>query len=904
MSEHGVAQVRQKAASAGALLQRTCACGQHSAAGGECESCKKKRLGWQRAAINRAAPDIAPPIVHDVLRSPGRPLDDSTRSFMESRFGQNFSRVPIQGAFPNTLSGMRVSQPGDRFEREADYAAHRVMGMANPAPAQSSAASELGRATPGLMRSQTAPVSAPVHVSSPVRAALNLSGKPVEPATRNFMEPRFGHDFSQIRVHTGRQAGESARAVHARAYTVGNHLVFTEDAYQPSTPAGRRLLAHELAHVVQQSGGLSGLSPVLNPFVQRQDDGGLPPGGLPAPGSQTQTQTQPEIQEQPATLAEVRPTERQVVQRIIISCRDMRIRLETNTTAYSYRLRTCSLPVGSYETDVTVERNDFHLDFGSAAGEGEEFYFTYYVEPGQQNPAELLGNQANVHVDVVESLPNPRQPHRATPACALRLDDRVLVRADSLTRQLFEPLEFEKTIWEHAVPLGQFGWVDLSATASGRLSGQLSARYGPGRLSDICLTSLLSRESGSAPIDHWLLGRGSRADVTTYGIGGRARFSLPAQASIRIDGTGALRIAGDYLSVIEVAAAEGVLSAQGEATLAGEINGEVEIIARATQSTATLQAPIIPAEISITNSTIDAVDLSAEIGLRGRAGLAFRLDLSAGFDLLGHNLWRQSWNLAQFNPRVSWRGGLKYSPNPGLHWDLGTLGADDQMDLGPAEDEGLDDSNFHEDSAEVEEEDIIQAILDESQAQVAAPDGLSEDNALPIDWYKPIELYADQINLPNASDPKTVGRDAGPTEVRFPASLVPRQDRDLYGLGDTPSGEVSEDLGVADWPAVDRTFQYLPYDVRRDPEKQRFNRLVDALGFSRSGFDADHVWELNLQGPDADRFDNLWPASNQEQQLAGSLHRIQIRRYEDTLGNVNGRWFVIVRVRHPALYGQ
>jgi hypothetical protein len=74
-------------------LQRTCACGQHSGNGGECAACRQKRLGLQRQAADQAAPDTAPPIVGDVLRSPGQPLDANTRAFMEPRFGLDFSRV-------------------------------------------------------------------------------------------------------------------------------------------------------------------------------------------------------------------------------------------------------------------------------------------------------------------------------------------------------------------------------------------------------------------------------------------------------------------------------------------------------------------------------------------------------------------------------------------------------------------------------------------------------------------------------------------------------------------------------------------------------------------------------------------------------------------------------------------
>lgn len=81
---------------------------------------------------------------------------------------------------------------------------------------------------------------------------LRSPGKSLEPATRAFMEPRFGHDFSRVRVHTDPRAGESARAVGAEAYTVGSHIVFGSHPQSPDSSAGRELLAHELAHVVQQ----------------------------------------------------------------------------------------------------------------------------------------------------------------------------------------------------------------------------------------------------------------------------------------------------------------------------------------------------------------------------------------------------------------------------------------------------------------------------------------------------------------------------------------------------------------------------------------------------------------------------------------------------------------------------
>ncbi|MGC2774125.1 MAG: DUF4157 domain-containing protein [Bradyrhizobium sp.] len=87
---------------------------------------------------------------------------------------------------------------------------------------------------------------------------LRSPGQPLEGATRASMEARFGQDFARVRVHADEHAAQSARAVDAQAYTVGHNIVFGSGRYVPGTPGGQRLLAHELTHVVQQSGGVAG----------------------------------------------------------------------------------------------------------------------------------------------------------------------------------------------------------------------------------------------------------------------------------------------------------------------------------------------------------------------------------------------------------------------------------------------------------------------------------------------------------------------------------------------------------------------------------------------------------------------------------------------------------------------
>lgn len=91
---------------------------------------------------------------------------------------------------------------------------------------------------------------------SPVRDVVGSGGgSPLDPGARSFLEGRMGADFSDVRIHTGARADESARSINAQAYTVGTDVVFRSGAYEPDSPSGRHVLAHELAHVMQQKAG-------------------------------------------------------------------------------------------------------------------------------------------------------------------------------------------------------------------------------------------------------------------------------------------------------------------------------------------------------------------------------------------------------------------------------------------------------------------------------------------------------------------------------------------------------------------------------------------------------------------------------------------------------------------------
>lgn len=104
----------------------------------------------------------------------------------------------------------------------------------------------------GVLQRKSLNNSEHLQVPPILNEVLNTAGQPLDKSTRSYFEPRFGYDFSHVRVHGDSKAAESADAVDALAYTVSNKVVFGQGRYSPDTRAGKKLLAHELAHVVQQ----------------------------------------------------------------------------------------------------------------------------------------------------------------------------------------------------------------------------------------------------------------------------------------------------------------------------------------------------------------------------------------------------------------------------------------------------------------------------------------------------------------------------------------------------------------------------------------------------------------------------------------------------------------------------
>ena len=149
---------------------------------------------------------------------------------------------------------LAVSQADDPDEREADGAAEQVVAGKPVATIQRRCvACEEGESVQPKLAPARAPRAGPTAARG--LTAVPAGGQPLPAPVRSFFEPQFGFDFGQVSIHTDSAAATSAQAIQARAYTAGRHVIFGANEYTPQTAAGQSLLAHELAHVIQQSGG-------------------------------------------------------------------------------------------------------------------------------------------------------------------------------------------------------------------------------------------------------------------------------------------------------------------------------------------------------------------------------------------------------------------------------------------------------------------------------------------------------------------------------------------------------------------------------------------------------------------------------------------------------------------------
>lgn len=190
---------------------------------------------------------------------------------------------PLVSQPPLIQAKLTIGQPNDRYEQEADRVADLLMRMPDPGlqrqvepeeeeKEETLQAKPLAVQITPLVQRQIEPEEEEEEEEEPIQTKqaggqtsrpglsqeaqihhLRGGGQPLPESMRAFFEPRFGHDLSQVRIHTDAQSAETTRDVRAKAYTVGQDIVFGSGQYAPRTAAGKRLLAHELTHVVQQT---------------------------------------------------------------------------------------------------------------------------------------------------------------------------------------------------------------------------------------------------------------------------------------------------------------------------------------------------------------------------------------------------------------------------------------------------------------------------------------------------------------------------------------------------------------------------------------------------------------------------------------------------------------------------
>lgn len=226
-------------------------------------------------------------------RSSANPLLEMQRSIGNQAIHRLINSHYIQ-------TKLQVSTPGDPFEREADRVADSVMRMPSPEGASATVSNhtqisriqrkclecekeaqrkpheQLQRqATVDdddemLQEHSSGPSGASADVQSQV-SSLKGAGGPLPQSVRTFFEPRLGYDFSGVRIHIGAAGAMAARSVNARAFTVGKDIAFGTGQYAPESNEGKRLLAHELVHTIQQGASPAGPKPLSRPYATQEN---------------------------------------------------------------------------------------------------------------------------------------------------------------------------------------------------------------------------------------------------------------------------------------------------------------------------------------------------------------------------------------------------------------------------------------------------------------------------------------------------------------------------------------------------------------------------------------------------------------------------------------------------------
>ena len=247
------------------ILQRKCACGTHTMAGGQCAECEKRKSGLQRKLTIGASNDPLEQEADRIADKVMRMSDSSSLRISEENGGGGRSKRHIieRGVQPK----LRIGAGDDTYEREADRIADQVVnGVGHVSAKPDSVPGSLQRMSTDYekedeessvqRKADSDPgITMPPRTESYIQS-LDGSGVPLSPDESQYFETRFGQSFRNVRIHTGEVADKAAQSINARAFTLGNHIAFAKGEYDFGSGSGRKLMAHELTHTLQQSAGV------------------------------------------------------------------------------------------------------------------------------------------------------------------------------------------------------------------------------------------------------------------------------------------------------------------------------------------------------------------------------------------------------------------------------------------------------------------------------------------------------------------------------------------------------------------------------------------------------------------------------------------------------------------------
>ncbi|MGB3866317.1 MAG: DUF4157 domain-containing protein [Xanthobacteraceae bacterium] len=747
-------------------------------------------------------------------------------------------------------------------------------------------------------------------------SAVQSGGAPLSAAQRAYFEPRLSHDMSAVRLHTDAGAASAASGINARAYTLGSDIAFAPREYSPGTTHGDHLLAHELAHVVQQTGG-GGSSPVQRapqePVIRRDaatPDADAAPQADPAP-----TTAEPQASDESDDSTDVTLVNDRV-QKILVSCADNRMAIQTRRATYMYRLYQCdkTFPPGEYTAGVEpIEKEDLKKSGEKTRiQEGVQFIFNtggrrrvfrggYSRKKGQPSPKDLLKDQDNVTFVFGAS---PKQLENFRPECLVTVPRQTLFSDGGSEKDLTEYLpkvpQFE---WK----LAEFGLGDVTMRVGVQATAKAAFSYDEGVLDDICLSGYAKRtprgenrladavNDAAGAIDKFLPGASDAAETLslvgaldpTMPLTGRAQFTTGGEADLHMDIAVGLEVAAEALGLVDILTAHGELKLDLDASVAGDVKAL--------------------AEIEFDPKQRQPFGLKTDLELAAMAAIGAKLSGSAGLDFLGFSLWEGHTTFAEGNLDYGWTGGLVFDnsfiPQPSLGaFAKGSgkqLRAGALRTAGPSRPAARKKAQEKRDGIPIRE--LVESKIKDSNGELKL-DGLSCDKALPLHWFKIRSLYPGTLSFHAPGvHPESVSQEDEPVDVSHPDIPTTKWRRGGPIPGETLTNFSPIGVDQENWPETGRwakCFTFIPPEKDPDPSKTArdesnlFRQLLKGLDTYYDGkppnegtVQMDHVRELQFGGKD--QFNNIWPYDNRANQSAGRLHQAQIDAYRKLFSHLS-----------------